>query len=153
MPQKKKNITLQLFYEEFQSRMGALESGMGGVEGRMGGLENEMTGLKDEMSGLDGRMGSLESSQRSVLAQLATINRRLVSLEEITSRLGDRLDTLHSLCEGLGKGFENLTDEYHAITAGLKRLEERFDQFEADRITERIASLERKVEALERGRN
>ncbi len=58
-----------------------------------------------------------------------------------------------SLREGLGKGFESLTDEFHATTAGLKRLEEGFDQFEGDRITERIASLERKVEALERGRN
>ena len=53
----------------------------------------------------------------------------------------------------MDKRFERLEDEYHAITAALKRREGRFDQLEADRLAERIATLERKVDQLERSRN
>jgi hypothetical protein len=35
------------------------------------------------------------------------------------------------------------------LTAVLKRLEERFDAFEADQLNERIAALESRVSALE----
>ncbi len=73
---RKKRITLQTFYEEFRSISGEIQN----------------------------RIGGFESSQRSVLAELVTINSRFESLEESTSRLGTRLDVLHGLCEGWTSG-------------------------------------------------
>ena len=47
-----------------------------------------------------------------------------------------------------------LTDEYHSISAQLKRLEARFDRMEADRLERRVSVLENKVSELENsGRN
>ena len=82
------------------------------------------------------RMNRMESSQNAVLAELATINSRLSSLEEITAGLRVRLDALHGLAEKLDKRFE--------------RLEERFDRFEAERLAQRVAILEHKITEIEK---
>ena len=63
--------------------------------------------------------------------------------------LHNRVDNLHGLMENLLVRVERLEQEYTMITAGLKRLEERFDQVDAIRLRERIDALEKRVTALE----
>jgi hypothetical protein len=48
---------------------------------------------------------------------------------------------------------ERLEQEYTMITAGLKRLETRFDDLEAARLRQRIEALEKRVTALESVQN
>jgi polyhydroxyalkanoate synthesis regulator phasin len=60
-----------------------------------------------------------------------------------------RLDSLHGLVEELERRSGRIEQEYVMITEALRRLEERFDRIEAERLRERIAALEARVQALE----
>ena len=60
-----------------------------------------------------------------------------------------RLDSLHGLAEKLERRTGRIEQEYVMITEALRRLEQRFDRIEANRLQERIAALEARVRALE----
>ena len=60
-----------------------------------------------------------------------------------------RAHSLHGLVEELERRTGRIEQEYIMITEALRRLEGRFDKLEADRLRERIASLEARVQALE----
>jgi polyhydroxyalkanoate synthesis regulator phasin len=60
-----------------------------------------------------------------------------------------RLESLHGLVEELERRTGRIEQEYVMITEALRRLEQRFDRIEADRLKERITSLEARVQALE----
>jgi hypothetical protein len=81
------------------------------------------------------------------------IDARLDDHSEILNRLQGRVDAIHGLVENLEVRMEGPEQEYIMITAALKRLEQRFDQIEADKLKDRIAALETRVAALESTRN
>jgi polyhydroxyalkanoate synthesis regulator phasin len=60
-----------------------------------------------------------------------------------------RLESLHGLVEELERRTGRIEQEYVMITEALRRLEQRFDKIEADRLKERIAAPEARVQALE----
>ena len=78
---------------------------------------------------------------------------RMDSHEAILTSLQERVDALHGLVEKLELRTARIEQEYVMITAALKRLEGRFDAFEAQILNERIAALESRVSALESARS
>jgi hypothetical protein len=110
--------------------------------------EDLLTNLatKDELANLAAKIDAL-----SIVFQ-TEFQRVNEKLDEHTQELKDlraRVDTLHGLMENLLVRTERLEQEYTMITAGLKRLETRFDDLEAARLRQRIEALEKRVTALE----
>ena len=75
---------------------------------------------------------------------------RLTNLESEMKSVRIRLDNLEGLYQHLDKKLEILDHEYVSMTAALKRLEERFENLEADKLEARVRTLEQKVAALEK---
>ena len=108
---------------------------------------------KNDHSQLFAKVDHLSARQDDVSAKLGALSDWVRNgFQDMNTQLKDlnnRVDTLHGLMENLLVRVERLEQEYVMITAGLKRLEERFDQLEANRLRERIEALEKRVTALE----
>src|SRR5690349_6078111 len=94
-------------------------------------------------------LNTLYEILQSHTAQLNVITTRLVSVEQkqdehtlILRSLQERTEALSGLVDKLQLSFERLYQEYAMITAALRRLEQRFDRLEAERLNERITALE-----------
>jgi len=101
-----------------------------------------------------GKIAGLETTVHNMslmVAHIPGIEDRLTAIEAEIVLLRSRVDNLVGLYEKLDKRIENLEHEYLAITVALKRLEQRFDRLEAERLSERVQLLEQKVAALEKG--
>ena len=93
---------------------------------------------------------------QSHTTQLNVIATRLISVEQkqdehalILRSLQERTEALSGLVDKLQVSFERLDQEYTMITAALRRLEQRFDRLEAERLSERITALENRMSVLE----
>ena len=105
---------------------------------------------KDDHSQLSSKVDALAAKVDSLADALRN------GFQSVNAQLNDlhnRVDTVHGLMENLLVRVERLEQEYIMITAGLKRLEERFDQLDAIRLRERIEALEKRVTALESVQN
>ena len=127
----KRRITLATLYDQMQQIVTHMATQMV--------TKDEHLQLSAKVDGVSAKVDALTDWVRNefqdVRAQLKDLN--------------NRVDTLHGLMENLLVRVERLEQEYVMITAGLKRLEERFDQLEAIRLRERIEALEKRVTALE----
>jgi chromosome segregation ATPase len=115
------------------------------LEERINQMAAQMA-TKDELAKLFGKVDALTDFVRNAFQQ---VNARLDDHARQLKDLHNRVDTLHGLMENLVVRVERLQQEYTMITAGLKRLEVRFDETEAARLKERIDALEKRVTALE----
>jgi chromosome segregation ATPase len=123
------------------------------INDNMQSMQASIVLILDDLGALKDRTATLQNTVDRMALQVARIPEielRLASLEERMGRVEFRLDNLTGAVERLDKKFEILEHEYLAIKAALKRLEERFDQLEADRLRTRIEVLEQKVAALEK---
>jgi len=91
----------------------------------------------------------IESVQNSMALRLITVESKTVEHHYLLNSLDIRVHALHGLVEHLERRTGGIEQEYVMITEALRRLEGRFDKLEADRLRERIAILETKVQALE----
>jgi chromosome segregation ATPase len=148
-------ITLTTIYEILQDHTGILQdhtrtlqehSRMMQEHSRI--LQDHTSLLQDHTGRLD-RLDHIESVQNKMALRLIDVE---VTVKENNSMLRSmrlRLDSLHGLVEELERRSGRIEQEYVMITEALRRLEERFDRIEAERLRERIAALEARVQALE----
>jgi TolA-binding protein len=104
--------------------------------------------LQDHTKRLD-RLEGMESVQNSIALRLISVDATLKEHSSMLRSMQLRLDSLHGLVEELERRTGRIEQEYVMITEALRRLEQRFDRIEADRLKERIAALEARVQALE----
>ena len=72
--------------------------------------------------------------------------------EPLERRIDDLRDEMHSHLDAIWKELRDLKQEYYAITAGLKRLEEKVDSIvrgELKELKERVVALEQRLSDLE----
>jgi TolA-binding protein len=104
--------------------------------------------LQDHTKRLD-RLEGMESVQNSIALRLISVETTLKEHSAMLQMMQVRLESLHGLVEELERRTGRIEQEYVMITEALRRLEQRFDKIEADRLKERIAALEARVQALE----
>jgi len=104
--------------------------------------------LKDHTARLK-RLEGMESVQNSIALRLIAVETTVNEHSSMLRSMQLRLDSLHGLAEKLERRTGRIEQEYMMITEALRRLESRFDKIEADRLRERIAALEARVQALE----
>jgi TolA-binding protein len=95
------------------------------------------------------RLEGMESIQNSMALRLISIEATVKEHSAMLRTMQLRLESLHGLVEELERRTGRIEQEYVMITEALRRLEQRFDRIEADRLKERITSLEARVQALE----
>jgi len=98
---------------------------------------------------IDARTPRLEVATDRIDATLLVLKDQFSDLEQRVASIDVRLEVRTRSVEGLLQKFDFLNDEYHSISAQLKRLEVRFDRMEADRLESRVFVLENKVSQLE----
>jgi TolA-binding protein len=91
----------------------------------------------------------MNSVQNTMALRLISVETTVKEHSSMLQTMQLRLDSLHGLAEKLERRTGRIEQEYVMITEALRRLEQRFDRFEADRLKERIAALEARVQALE----
>ena len=109
-------------------------------------MERLHTATQDGFTAIEGTVNLISA----LVARIPEIEPRLSNLDSEMKSVGTRLDNLEGLYHHLDKKLEVLDREYITMSANLKRLEERFDKFEADQLRDRIRILEEKVSALEK---
>jgi chromosome segregation ATPase len=109
-------------------------------------MERLETATQDGFTAIEGTVNLISA----LVARIPEIEPRLSNLDTEMKSVRTRLDSLEELYHHLDKKLEVLDHEYIAMSANLKRLEERFDKFEADQLRDRIRILEEKVSALEK---
>jgi chromosome segregation ATPase len=120
------------------------------LEGRIDSVETTLGNRIDRVeTKLDGLQTKVDKMAVYV-ARIPVIEARLDAIETRLKALEVRMANLEGLYEHHDKKLEILDHEYVALTAGVKRLEQRFDKLEADALRDRVRVLEEKVAALER---
>jgi DNA repair ATPase RecN len=104
--------------------------------------------LQDHTGRLD-RLDHIDSVQSAMALRLIDIEADVKGHNSMLRSMRLRLDSLHGLVEVLERRTGRIEQEYVMITEALRRLENRFDRIEADRLKERIDALEARVQALE----
>ena len=73
--------------------------------------------------------------------------------EPLERRIDSLRDEMNSHLDAIWKELRDLKQEYYAITAGLKRLEQKIDTMasraELEELKERVAALEQRLASLE----
>ena len=129
MPEKE--ITLNAIYELLQDHTARFDR------------------LDERVDRLDERVDHIDSVQNKMALRLISIEATLAENSAILRSVQTRLEALHGLVEELARRTGRIETEYVMITEALRRLEKRFDKLEAERLQERIAALEARVQALE----
>ena len=160
MPQRNR-LTLQFVNDSFQEilrRLDTMDSFRKNTEAfqeemlgiRIGAFQSETTASFERMAGDISRLQGTVNKMAVLVARIPDIERRLAALESRMEKLEARMSNLEGLYLYHDKRLEILDHEYVAITAALKRLDERFDRLEADNLRDRLRVLEQKVAALEK---
>lgn len=98
---------------------------------------------------MDQRFERLETVQNAMALRLISVETTVKEHSSMLQTMQLRLDSLHGLAEKLERRTGRIDQEYVMITEALRRLEQSFDRIEAERLKERIAALEARVQALE----
>ena len=98
---------------------------------------------------MDQRFERLETVQNAMALRLISVETTVKEHSSMLQTMQLRLDSLHGLAEKLERRTGRIAQEYVMITEALRRLEQSFDRIEAERLKERIAALEARVQALE----
>ena len=138
-------ITLETLYDILQDHTRRFDE----HDKRFDAMDKRFDVMDKRFGAMDGRFDSAESVQGTIINRLLSIESKLEEHSAILGPLRERVELLHGLVEKLVVRVDRLDQEYVMITAALRRLETRFDQLEADRLRERISSLESRVMALE----
>ena len=141
----KPKITLRTLYDILQTHTQRFDS----IDQRFDSIDQRFTSIDQRFGSMDQRSDSMESLQRTMASRLISIESKIEEHSAILSPLRERVESLHGLAEKLVLRVDRFEQEYTMITAALRRLETHFDQLEAARLRERIASLEARVSALE----
>jgi TolA-binding protein len=107
--------------------------------------------LQDHTRRLE-RLEGMESVQNSIALRLISVETIVNEHSVMLRTMQLRLESLPGLTERLERRTGRIEQEYVMITEALRRLETRFDRIEAERLKERIAALEARVQALETAR-
>jgi predicted nuclease with TOPRIM domain len=108
--------------------------------------KDQLASTNDQLASTNDQLAALTVFVRSSFLGMSA---KLDEHSQELKGLRERVDTLHGLMENLLVRTERLEQEYTMITAGLKRLETRFDDLDAVRLRQRIDALEKRVTALE----
>ena len=141
----KPKITLTTLYDILQAHTKRFDS----MDLRLDSMDRRFDSMDQRLGSMDLRADSMESLQRTMAIRLISIESKLEEHWAILSPLRERVESLHGLVEKLVLRVDRFEQGYTMITAALRRLETNFDQFQADRLRERISSLEARVSALE----
>src|SRR5712671_5697722 len=161
MPAKSR-VTLRMVFELVQS----VESRTARLEQNYTRLADDQTRLADNQTRLATSVARLEDGYAQLVvtdnlllettkklvettnridATLLVMDSRLSALEDSLRSINIRLEVLHRHVEHQDVQLGILSDEYHAIVEQLKRLEARFDRWEAAQLETRVTALEQKV--------
>jgi len=116
---------------------------------RVEGLEARFDASNKRVDGFEAQFDRFESVQNSIALRLISVETSVKEHGSMLQTMQLRLDSLHGLTEKLERRTSRIEQEYVMITEALRRLEQRFDRIEANRLQERIAALEARVQALE----
>src|SRR5262249_5933740 len=97
----------------------------------------------------DERLDRMEKTQNEMAIRLISVEATVKEQTFLLSALGTRVNSLHGLVERLELRTACIEQEYVMITEALRRIENRFDRLEADKLSARISALEARVQALE----
>ena len=137
----KKNVTLQQIYD----RLVAVE---GTVIGRFEKSDGQFTKIDGQFTKIDGQF-------REVALRFDQIEK---GFKNDIAALHRRIDGIYDLLDKQTRDIETLTQEYHAITVGLRRVEAEVAELgkglgavksELDLVKERLSGVEARVFALE----
>jgi chromosome segregation ATPase len=135
-------ITLTTLYELLQTLAKRVDQRFDRVDQRSDAADKRIDTLESKLDRID-------SVQNSIALRLITVETTVREHGILLTSLDTRLNALHGLVEELERRTGRIEQEYVMITEALRRLEGRFDKLEADRLRERIAALEARVQALE----
>ena len=154
-----KEITLTTIYElvlDHSKRFDSIDKRFDGIDRRFDAndkrfddMDKRFDGSDKRTDGLEARFDRFERVQNSIALRLISVETTVNEHSGILGSMQTRLDALHGLVEELERRTGRIEQEYVMITEALRRLENRFDKLEADRLKERITALEARVQALE----
>ena len=108
-----------------------------------------LTSLHQLLQDHTARFESSDRRQERIIAQLVLVKEQLNEHSGILKPLQERVELLYGAVDNFEVRTDRFEQEYLMITAALRRLEDRFDPREAEKLRTRIASLETRVRALE----
>jgi chromosome segregation ATPase len=142
-------ITLHTLYELLQSLTVSMDERFDRVDQRFDLQDQRSEAADKRTDAIESKLGRIESVQNTIALRLITVETTVLEHSRLLSSLDTRVHALHGLVEELERRTGRIEQEYIMITEALRRLEGRFDKLEADRLRERIAALEARVQALE----
>jgi len=152
-------VTLNTLYELLQShtlrfdrmdeRFDRMDQRFDRADERFDRMDQRFEGADKRTDTIEAKLGRIESVQNAMALRLITVETTVLEHSSLLSSLDIRVNSLHGLVEELERRTGRIEQEYIMITEALRRLEGRFDKLEADRLRERIAALEARVQALE----
>jgi chromosome segregation ATPase len=138
----KAKITLAALYELLRSQVVHLET-----------HTEQFIGFKRILKAHDAKFSRIEELQSTMALRLINMEAKIDQHSVVLNSLRERTEALYGAVDHMRGGFDRLEQEYAMILAALRRLEQRFDRLEAERISERLAALEARLSAVESTRS
>jgi len=138
-------ITLNTIYDILKDHTARFDR----MDERFDRMDQRFDAADKRVDGLEARLDRFESVQNSIVLRLISVETIVKEHSVMLRTMQVRLESLHGLVEELERRTGRIEQEYVMISEALRRLEQRFDKIEADRLKDRIAALEIRVQALE----
>jgi len=145
-------ITLTTLYEilkDHTARFDQMDQRFDRMDERFDRMDQRFDQADKRVNGLETRFNRFESIQNSIALRLISVETTVAQHSAMLQAMQTRLDSLHGLAEKLERRTGRIEQEYVMITEALRRLEQRFDRLEAQRLEDRIVALEARVRTLE----
>jgi len=135
--------------DHMDERFDRVDKRLDRIDERFDGVDKRFQNSDKRVDSLEAKFDRFESVQNAMALRLISVETTVKENSVTLQTMQLRLDSLHGLAEKLERRTGRIEQEYVMITEALRRLEQRFDRIEANRLQERIASLEARVQALE----
>jgi chromosome segregation ATPase len=137
-------ITLTAIYEilkDHTARFDRMDERFNRLDQRFDAMDQRLGSSDKRVDSLEAKFDRFESVQNSMALRLISVETTVKEHSAMLQTMQLRLDSLHGLAEKLERRTGRIEQEYV--------LEQRFDRMAANRLQERIAALEARVQALE----
>ena len=105
--------------------------------------------IDQTLQGHSARFDASDRIQQNIVVTVVSIKDQLDEHSAILGPLRERMEALYGLVDTVEVRTGRLDQEHTMITAALRRLEDRFDRLEAEKLRDRITALESRVSAFE----
>jgi chromosome segregation ATPase len=148
--------TIDQRLDGIDQRFDGIDQRLDGIDQRFDGIDRRFDTIDQRFDGIDQRFDGIDQRSDAIAREIGTLHRRIDTLEQ---RVDEGFRDVLGHLDAIYRWLERLQDEYHTITAGLRRIEaslareeERRELLERDvaELKDRVAMLSARIDELER---